>query len=92
MLRPLLLQVQPEPEAGAGVLPLDFICACPPGYEPDAATVERARAAGKSSITITHDPMQHAKGADIIYTGECSQQRAERARIAARSAWSDSAP
>jgi ornithine carbamoyltransferase len=33
----------------------EFVCVCPPGYEPDKATVEYAKAAGKSSITVTHD-------------------------------------
>ena len=47
---------------------LDFVCACPEGYEPDAATVEIVRGSGVSSITISHDPMDAVKGADVIYT------------------------
>ncbi len=54
--------------ARAGIVPLDFTCACPVGYEPDAATVARARAAGLSSITITNDPYSHIAGADVVYT------------------------
>jgi len=34
----------------------------------DAATVELARSTGLSTITISHDPMEAVKGADIIYT------------------------
>lgn len=52
----------------AAKLKMDFICACPKGFEPDAATVELARAAGVSTITISHDPMEAVKGADIVYT------------------------
>lgn len=46
----------------------EFVCVCPPGYTPDAATVEYAKAAGKSSISISHDPYEAVKGADVIYT------------------------
>ena len=47
---------------------MDFTCACPPGYEPDAATVARARAAGLSRVTITNDPYANIAGADVVYT------------------------
>lgn len=52
----------------AAVLPMDFVCACPPGYEPLPEAVAAARAAGLSTITITHDPMEAVVGADVIYT------------------------
>ncbi|XP_024397102.1 ornithine transcarbamylase, chloroplastic isoform X3 [Physcomitrium patens] len=51
----------------AAVLPFHFICACPRGYEPDAATVERARRAGVSKIEIRHDPVEAVKGANVVY-------------------------
>jgi ornithine carbamoyltransferase len=35
----------------AAVIPYEFVCVCPPGYEPDADTVALAKAAGISSIT-----------------------------------------
>ena len=47
---------------------LDFVCACPEGYEPDAATCDLVRANGVSNLTISHDPMEAVKGADVIYT------------------------
>jgi ornithine carbamoyltransferase len=47
---------------------LDFVCACPPGYEPDAATVTAANAAGVGRVTISHDPREAVKGADVVYT------------------------
>jgi ornithine carbamoyltransferase len=52
----------------AAKFPMDFVCACPVGYEPDPATVELARAAGVSQITISNDPMEAVKSADVIYT------------------------
>lgn len=47
-------------------LPFEFACVCPPGYEPDAATVEHAKKAGISKVTITSD-INEVKGADVIY-------------------------
>ena len=40
--------------------------ACPEGYRPDPALVERAR--GQASIVITGDPAEAAGGADVINT------------------------
>ena len=40
--------------------------ACPEGYEPDAAMLERAREA--SVITITRDPAEAISGADVVNT------------------------
>jgi ornithine carbamoyltransferase len=52
----------------ATIVPLDFTCACPPGYEPDAATVALARSAGLSKISIVNDPVGNMAGADVVYT------------------------
>eukprot|EP01018_Ginkgo_biloba_P023171 Gb_36112 [translate_table: standard] len=52
----------------ASVVPLHFVCACPKGFEPDPATVERARNAGISKIEITNDPKEAVRGADIVYS------------------------
>jgi ornithine carbamoyltransferase len=40
--------------------------ACPPGYEPDAAILERAR--GAARIVLTHDPREAVEGADVVNT------------------------
>lgn len=40
-----------------------------PGFEPDKATVQAAQAAGISKISISHDPFEAVKGADVVYTG-----------------------
>lgn len=39
------------------------------GFEPDKATVALAQAAGVSKVSISHDPFEAVKGADVIYTG-----------------------
>ena len=49
-------------------LSLDFVCACPEGFEPDEETVASAREVGISNITITHDLKSAVKDADVIYT------------------------
>ena len=40
--------------------------AVPPGYEPDAAILERAR--GAAPILLTHDPREAVEGADVVNT------------------------
>ncbi|XP_057868874.2 ornithine carbamoyltransferase, chloroplastic isoform X1 [Cryptomeria japonica] len=52
----------------ASVVPFHFVCACPKGFEPDHATVEKARNAGISKIEITNDPAEAVRGANIVYT------------------------
>ncbi len=52
----------------ASRLPMHFVCACPPAYMPDAATVDMARRTGVSTIEIVHDIRQAAKDADVVYT------------------------
>jgi ornithine carbamoyltransferase len=41
--------------------------ACPPGYEPDPAVVERVRSLGPG-IEVTEDARAAASGADVLYT------------------------
>ena len=36
----------------------EFVCACPEGFEPDAATVELANAAGAGRVSVSHDPFE----------------------------------
>ncbi len=40
--------------------------ACPPGYEPDADVLERAKE--NPNFTLTHDPIEAVKEADVINT------------------------
>ena len=41
--------------------------ACPAGYEPDSGILSRARALG-CDVMVTHDPIEAATGADVLYT------------------------
>ncbi|MEE3154853.1 MAG: ornithine carbamoyltransferase, partial [Pseudomonadota bacterium] len=51
----------------AGLMKFTLRMAVPEGYEPDAGFVERARAAG-GEIVITHDPLEAARGAQVVVT------------------------
>ena len=52
----------------AALFDFEFICACPPGYEPDAATVKASQGAGASRIQVDNDVNTAVKGADVVYT------------------------
>ena len=52
----------------AARLSLDLRVGCPEGYEPNMELVEKAKAEGKSEITIYNDPFDAVKDADIVYT------------------------
>ena len=52
-------------------MPMQLVCVCPEGFEPDQATLTQAQLAGVSEISVTHD-MDAALGSggdvDYIYT------------------------
>jgi ornithine carbamoyltransferase len=50
------------------MVPMKFTVVCPDGYKPDMDIVKKAQDAGLSEISISHDPMDGVKGADVIYT------------------------
>eukprot|EP00850_Spirogloea_muscicola_P018523 SM000170S02695 [mRNA] locus=s170:230753:236966:- [translate_table: standard] len=52
----------------AMVVPFHFVCACPKGFEPDAATVEAVRASGAGTVEISNDPLDAVRGADVVYS------------------------
>jgi ornithine carbamoyltransferase len=57
--------------------------ACPQGYDPDAATLKRARGAG--NVVLTRDPAEAAEGADVVTTDVWASmgqedEQAERAK------------
>ena len=51
----------------SAVFGLEFVLACPPGYEPNEAVFGTARQAG-GKIDVTHDANAAAGGADVLYT------------------------
>jgi ornithine carbamoyltransferase len=52
----------------AAKIPFEFVCACPKNFEPDQATIDMANASGAGKVTVSHDPMEAVKGADVVYT------------------------
>ncbi|MEA1985659.1 MAG: ornithine carbamoyltransferase [Euryarchaeota archaeon] len=52
---------------GCALVGMNIAVACPKGYDPNADIVAQGRALG-GDITITHDPKEAAKDADILYT------------------------
>ncbi len=52
---------------GCAIVGMDIVVACPEGYEPDEDIVAQARAMG-GNVTITNDPAEAAKDADVFYT------------------------
>ncbi len=55
----------------AARLGVHFTIACPVGYEPNAKILEQSRAFAAhtgATVTVTNDPMEAARGANIIYT------------------------
>jgi ornithine carbamoyltransferase len=59
----------------------DMRIACPPGYEPDPNVVAEARRKG-GAVTVTTEPDEAARGADVIYTDVWTSmgQEAEKTR------------
>jgi ornithine carbamoyltransferase len=51
----------------AGLLQLRLTLACPEGYDPDPAEIERARQRG-GAVRVVRDARQAAEGADVIST------------------------
>jgi ornithine carbamoyltransferase len=52
----------------ASILPFEFTCVCPEGYEPDPETIKFAESKNLSKINITNDPIKGVMNADVIYT------------------------
>ena len=52
----------------AAILPFEFTCVCPEGFEPDADTISFTKSKEISTINISHDPVEGVQGADVSYT------------------------
>jgi len=72
---------------GAGILGLDLAIACPPGYEPDAAVLARARATERGRITITLDPAEAVAGRHVLSTDVFASMGQEQEAEARRKAF-----
>ncbi|KAL1514641.1 hypothetical protein AB1Y20_003734 [Prymnesium parvum] len=51
----------------ACVVPFDFVCACPKGYEPDAGLLEKVAATGAGTAVLVNDPFEAVADADVVY-------------------------
>ena len=49
-------------------IPINFVCCCPEDYKPDYATIQKAIESGISKISISHDPNEAVRNADVVYT------------------------
>jgi len=52
----------------ASVIPLNFVCCCPEGFEPDAKTIKMVNDKGLSSFQLSQDPHSSVVNSDVIYT------------------------
>jgi ornithine carbamoyltransferase len=52
----------------AAIFGFDLALACPKGYEPDATVLAWARSRGAADITVTDDPKEAVRDADVINT------------------------
>ena len=51
----------------SAMMGMEMVVACPPGYEPDAEIVRKAKEIG-GKIAVTDDVAEAAKDADVLYT------------------------
>jgi ornithine carbamoyltransferase len=69
----------------AGLLRLTLTLACPEGYDPEPAELERARRRG-AKVRVVRDPREAARGADVINTdvfASMGQEAEQAARLKA---------
>jgi ornithine carbamoyltransferase len=52
----------------AGLLGLDLMLACPPGYQPDPHGLESARRKGQGQIQLVRDPREAVAGRHVVST------------------------
>jgi ornithine carbamoyltransferase len=64
---------------------IEMRVATPEGYEPEASAVERARDGGM--VTVTADPLEAARGADVVYTDVWTSMGQEAEAVARRRAF-----
>jgi ornithine carbamoyltransferase len=60
--------------------------ACPKGYEPSRRVLREADAVGRGDVRVMRDPVEAAKGADVLYTDvwtSMGQETERRKRLAA---------
>jgi ornithine carbamoyltransferase len=68
-------------------IPFHFVIGCPKGYEPNRAILARAQSAGVSTIEIVHDPVEAARGSDVLYTDVWVSMGQEEEKLARQKAF-----
>ncbi|HJK98644.1 MAG TPA: ornithine carbamoyltransferase [Polyangiaceae bacterium LLY-WYZ-14_1] len=71
----------------AGLLGFELVCACPDGYRPDPAILDRARQLGPGSIRVVGDPGQAVDGATVVTTDVWASMGQEAEAAARRAAF-----
>lgn len=66
----------------AAILGLDLVLACPEGYYPNSAVLERALALKNGRIRVISDPVAAVTDADVIYTDVWASMGQESEHIA----------
>ncbi|MDR1702643.1 MAG: ornithine carbamoyltransferase [Sporomusaceae bacterium] len=64
---------------------MDITVATPPAYQPDSAIVKESLAIAKetgSKIALIHDPLEAARGADVLYTDVWASMGQEEEQLA----------
>ncbi len=72
----------------AAVLGFEFVLACPPNYCADARVLDRARQLG-GKISVTHDPREAARDADVLYTDVWTSMGQEAEAVVRQEAFAD---
>lgn len=52
----------------ASLMGMNFVMACPKGYEPDRDVLMKSRESAKGSIRVVNDPKEAVSDADVVYT------------------------
>lgn len=71
---------------------MDISLATPPAYGPDSGVVREAMAAAKisgSKISVSHDPLAAARGADVLYTDVWASMGQEAEQLARKEVMAD---
>jgi len=66
----------------AAVLGFNLVLACPEGYQPDGVILDAAREKSGTDITVTADPREAVKNADVLYTDVWASMGQESERAA----------
>lgn len=73
----------------SAVLGLNLVLACPNGYFPNSAIMEKATKIGNGKIILTENPLEAVKDADVIYTDVWTSMGEEEKSNIRRQAFKD---